>query len=164
MLFILTDRFEKLGIRHQRFFGLKSNRLGKCFRIVEGHFEVHVSEIAAVETFGGAEGFRVRVPDKIQPASVIVSSGRNHQGIALPVPNRMTQPGGIHLLGVGQLAAIGEDGSMDIAVGNTLIDNHRHCRRLHDSRHARKMVVRRRVGQAVRARTVRSQIQDVLLV
>ena len=106
----------------------------------------------------------MRVPDKIQPASVIVSSGRNHQGIALPVPNRMTQPGGIHLLGVGQFAAIGEDGSSDIAVGDTFIHDHRQRPRLDDSRHARKMVVRRRVGQAVRARTVRSQIQDVLLV
>src|SRR2546425_2107229 len=162
MLLILTDRLEKLGVRHQRLVRLEDNRPGKCLRVFEGHFEVHVSEVAAVKTFGGAEGFRVRVPDKIQPGSIIESSGGNHQRIPFPASNRITQPGWIHLLG--KPAAIGEDGSGDIAVGNTLIDNYRQRRRLDDPGHTGKMVVRRRVGQAVRARTVRSKIEDVLLV
>src|SRR5438876_987890 len=76
MLLILTDRFEKLGVRHQRLVRFKSNRLGKCFRIVEGHFEVHVSEIEAVETFGGAEVFRekmVRVTSLLEIPSFMIT-------------------------------------------------------------------------------------------
>ena len=98
----------------------------------------------------------MRMPDKIQPSSVIESGGGNHQCFSLPVTYRITQPGGIHLLG--QTAAIGEDGSRDVAVGITFIDNHHHRRRLGDPGHACKVIVRRWVGQAVRARTVCSQI------
>ena len=162
MLLILADRLEKFGVHDQRLVRFEGDWLRKGPGIFEGHFEIHVPEVAAVETLGDAEGLRVRVPDKIQPRSVIESSRGHHQRIPLPAPNRITQPGGIHLLG--QSSAIGEDGSRDIAVGITFIDNHHQRGRLNDPGHARKVVVGRRVRQAVRARTVRSQIQDVLLV
>src|SRR5712691_11165703 len=68
---ILADRLQKFGVRHQRLVRLKRNRPSERLRIFEGHFEVHVSEVAAVETFNNAEGFRVRVPGKIQPGSVV---------------------------------------------------------------------------------------------
>src|SRR5215475_10982303 len=65
MLRVLTDRLEKLGIHHQCLVRLEGNRLGKCLRIFERHFEVHMSEVTTVETFGSTKGFRVRMPEKI---------------------------------------------------------------------------------------------------
>src|SRR5262245_16964783 len=90
MLPILTDRLEKLGVHHQFLVRLEGNRPGKCLRVFKCHFEVHVSEVTAVETFGSAKGFRVRVPEKIQPGSVIESSSCNHERDCFPVPNRIT--------------------------------------------------------------------------
>src|SRR5262249_40543911 len=90
MLRVLTDRLEKLGVHFQCLVGLEGNRPGKCLRIFERHFEVHVSEVTATETFGSTKSFRVRMPEKIQPGSVIESSSCNHERVCFPVPNRIS--------------------------------------------------------------------------
>src|SRR5262245_11296599 len=90
MLRVLTDRLEKLGVHRQFLVRLEGNRLGKCLRVFECHFEVHMSEVSAVETFGSTKGFRVRVPKKIQPGSVVESGSCNHECICFPVPDRIS--------------------------------------------------------------------------
>jgi hypothetical protein len=161
-LLILADRLQNFSVGYQRLVRLKGDWPGKGLRIFQRHLEIDVSEVEAVKTLSRAESFRMRVSGKIKPGSVIKSGRGDHERVSLPVPNRITEPGGIHLLG--KPAAIGEDGSSGAAVGDTLIDNKRQRRGLDDPRHARKMVERRRVRQAVRARTVRSHIEQVLLV
>src|SRR6266700_4470253 len=108
---ILAYALQKVSVRHQRLVHFQRKRPCKRFRIVDSHFQVHVSEIAAAEAFGNVKGFGVRMPFYIEPASVIETRSIDHQRFSLPVPNRVPHPSWTRVLR--KLTAVGKDRSMN---------------------------------------------------
>ena len=75
---------------------------------VEGHFDIHVPEVAAVEAFDDAHGFAMGMAHQIEPGLVVEPGGFHHERVPLPFPNGVAEPGGLcHFLG--KLATIGVD-------------------------------------------------------
>ncbi len=72
---------------------LDSKRLGVHLGIVEGDFDIHVSEVAPMVAFRDAESFAVWVADQIQPGFVVEAGGFHHQRFAVPFAGGIAEPG-----------------------------------------------------------------------
>ena len=89
--------------------------------------QIHVSEIAAVETLGDVKRFRLRMAFHVEPALVVEARAVHHQGVSVPMPDRVAEPGGIGIFR--ELAAVGKDGSIN-AIGAALIEKRNQSRSL----------------------------------
>jgi hypothetical protein len=84
------------------------NGLVYIFGVIESHFYIHVSEIAAMVTLLDAELFTVRMADYIEPGLVVEAGRLHHQRVASPMPSGVAEPGGLHDL-FGKPATVGVD-------------------------------------------------------
>ena len=113
LLVLVAVHFEDVGVGHQivRDFDRKGFRVHPG--VVEGHFHVHVSEVAAVETLCDAQRFAMGVPHCIDQGLFVEACSFHYQDVAIPMPGRVAQIGR-ELKLFGQYAAVGEDLSMQI--------------------------------------------------
>ena len=82
-------------------------------RIVECHFDIHMSEVAAAVTFHQAQGFAMGVADSVEPGLVVEARGFHHEHVAVPFAYRVPEPGRLcHFLG--KLAPIRVDLAMRV--------------------------------------------------
>src|SRR5579862_1668362 len=65
-----------------------------------------MTKVTAMETFGDFEGIAMRMAIVVEPAAIIETAGLDHERIAIPFADRVTQPGGNHI--VRETAAVGE--------------------------------------------------------
>ena len=107
---VLADVLQQCGIRFEDVFHPHQHRFGERFWIGECHLEFHVSKVAPVETLRDPKRLGLRMPAHIEPAPVIETHGLNHQRVAFPVSDRISQPCGIGILR--KAPAICEDGSV----------------------------------------------------
>src|SRR5207248_10483395 len=120
----------------------QSNGLCKDLGVIHRHFIFHVSEITPPEAFGDSQGFCLRMPAHVEPPEVVEACGIDDEGIAFPMSNGITQPGGIEISDVlWKLAPVGVDRSMGTV------------RRLVKHRRSEE----RRVGKECRTRWSREQ-------
>src|SRR5665213_3079647 len=104
----IAEAFEDVGVGQQIMGDFDGKRFGIHRWIVEGHFDIQVSEVAAVEALGYAQRFAVRVAHQIQTGFIVEAGGFDNEYIALPMADGVTQVGGkVEFLG--QRAAIGID-------------------------------------------------------
>src|SRR5688572_9667073 len=89
--FVFAERFEDVGIGHQRMRDLDRNRLRVDFWIGERDLHVHVSEVDATEPLGDAKVFAVRVPDDVQRNPVVETRGLDDEHVALPAASRVAE-------------------------------------------------------------------------
>ena len=81
--------------------------LGIGFAVIDRNLNIHVSGVFAVETLSDVQGIGCRLAQLIQPGLAIEPLGFDDQRIAFPPALRITQPGGIEV--VGQFTAVEED-------------------------------------------------------
>src|SRR5206468_10516170 len=131
----------------------QSKGLRKGLGIVDGQFVFHVSEIAAPQAFGDPEGLRLRMSAHVEPPKVVEARRMDHHRVLFPVPNGVTQPGGIQIFEVlGKLPPIGEDGSMRTV--RRLMEHYDQPSGLDDLRQTSKIEERDADGQAASKWTV----------
>src|SRR5436309_3017244 len=102
-----TYKLEQLGIGYENLVYFEAKRLGVGLRIVDCDLDLQVSEVHPSEPLRQLGGIRQRVASSIQPLPVSKACCLHDQGVALPLPDRVTVPGG--LVDRGQTAAVGED-------------------------------------------------------
>src|SRR5262249_32111142 len=145
---LITHVLQHLGIRNEVY--AQSNRkwLGEGFGILQSHLELHVSEVAALETLGHTQLFRVWVTREVQPTPIVESGRLHHQRVSLPVAYGIAPPSGVRV--PRKLTPIRED----LAVSATSVKDRRHVGSLNDPvlgtedfcRSARKATCSRRVS------------------
>ena len=155
---IFADVLQQVRVRRQQPLRFHREGPGKHFRIVDGHFEIHVAEVATPESFGNAKRFGLRMSGAVEPALVVETRGGDDECVSLPSPDRVPQPGRIGILR--KIATIGEHGSMR-TVGR-LIQDHHQRRRLDDPGQVEEIVERNADGQASRERAVLPGITHTL--
>ena len=110
---LLADELEQVRVRQQRVPHHRHvPRLGVGLRIVNGHVNVHVSEVDAMVSLGDAQGVGMRMPREIDVPHLIVDArGGDDKVVAFPLADRVAHPTGLgEIFGVfGKLAAVGED-------------------------------------------------------
>ena len=65
LLVLITDGFQDVAIRKQYFRDLNRERSGVHLGILDGHAQVHMAEIAPLETLLNSQLFAVRMSEKI---------------------------------------------------------------------------------------------------
>ena len=116
--------------------------------IVNCQLHFQVAEVHALKSLGQVQRVAVRVAASIQPPAVIKADRVDHQRIAVPFSDGVSQPGWLRI--VGELAAVG----IYLAEGCiSFVQHHRQSRRLDDlvrsrrdfhQRHAFRKTVRER--------------------
>src|SRR5437867_7682123 len=92
VFFVFTDTFYELGV------GVQIEGYGHCpgfsvcLRIVERNLDIHMSEVAAPEAFGDAQGLAVRMSRIVEPALIVETDGLGDQRIAFPLANGISEP------------------------------------------------------------------------
>ncbi len=74
-LVFFTDEFKEFGIGLNVEFSSDGPWSRVCFRIVDSHFHIHVSEIAPAETFDKMQILAGRMAGLVQPGFTIRSYG-----------------------------------------------------------------------------------------
>ena len=87
------------------------------FRIVDGGFEAKGVRIGPRKPFGHVQLFAMLVPGGIQPGAVVKAQGVDHERIAFPLPNRISEVRRIGVLRL--LAAIQPDIAPDVSAAAT---------------------------------------------
>src|ERR1700722_1586563 len=108
---VLTNELQKIGVWKQRVtvwlrpFGLVR------FGVIDGHAQVHVTEIDTFESFGHKQRIRRRVGPHInRPNPVVETRGVNHELITFPASHGIAHPGRRELLDISwKCPSIGED-------------------------------------------------------
>src|SRR6516165_3537315 len=124
---VFADALDEVGVGEK--FKLKRKRpgLGIGLRVVNRDFDVHMSKVAAAEALDGVKSFRMRTAAVIDPALIVEAARVNHEPVALPFANGITEPRGSGHRRMG--AAVCED----LAVERVLfIQNEGYAGILHD--------------------------------
>src|SRR3989442_2190451 len=131
------------------------------FRIVNGDFHIHVTEVMAAETFDGVIGIAMGMPAVIEVRLIVETDRIHDEGVAIPLANRVTQPCGLRLSR--KAAAIRENLPVTALV---LEKNQRYRRRLDDLERCCRYQhgVRYSVRQATPGRPVFAEVLLPLLV
>src|SRR5437867_3297037 len=96
ILFVFqTYKFEQLGIGYENLVHLESPRLGVGLGIVDRDLGFQVSEVHPAEPLRNLGGIRQRVAFSVQPLPVPKAGCLHDQGVALPLSDRVTVPGGL---------------------------------------------------------------------
>ena len=104
----------------------------------------------------------MRMPSHVEPPEIVEACGIDDEGIAFPMSNGITQPGGIEITDVlWKLAPVGVDRSMGTV--RRLVKHHDQSGTLDDLRQTSKIEKRNAHRQAARERAVLSEILDPLL-
>ena len=112
VLFIFgADSFENIGVGQEVKAIFDGERFGVHLGVIESHFYIHMSEIAAMVTLLDAEIFTVRMADYIEPGLVVEASRLHHQRVAFPMPRGVAEPGGLDDF-FGKRATVGVDLAM----------------------------------------------------
>src|SRR5579863_446177 len=106
-LVLIADELDQVGIGNQLRMQFGFPRFRVCFRVVDGELNVHVAEVAPVDSFGQVHPVAGRIAPPRKPGLPVESVGFNHQGVAFPVTGRIAHPGRIGILG--KLATVEED-------------------------------------------------------
>src|SRR5215831_15181832 len=69
-------------------------------RIFDGAFPLQMSHIRPPILFGHVELCGVRMAGEIEPEQFVEPHGVDHQGVAVPMPDRFAVPGGIGIFGM----------------------------------------------------------------
>src|SRR3984885_5144010 len=91
VLLVIAEVFKNVGVGHESVRDPYGKWFGVHLGIVKRHFDIHVSEVAAEETFRDLQPFAMRVPRCIQCGFVVEPSGLHHQRVALPMSGRIAQ-------------------------------------------------------------------------
>jgi hypothetical protein len=112
VLFVfVANVFENVGTGEKLTGELDGKEFGVHLRIVECHFNIHVSEVAAAVTLHQAQSFAMGVADCIEPCSIVEARRFHDERVALPFAHRVPKPGRLcHFLG--ELASIRVDLAM----------------------------------------------------
>src|SRR5438105_11099247 len=87
-----------------------------------------MSEITAMEAFHDAQRFAMGMAHSIERSFIVEPRGLNHEGVAFPMPYRVTQVCGQREL-LRKLATVGEDLAMQVV---HFVKDKRQSRRLYD--------------------------------
>ncbi len=86
ILFVFAEHLKDVGIGKK----IVGDRDGKRFAVhlgvVEGHFNIQMSEVAASEAFRNAQGFALWVAAHIQGRSIVEARGFDDEDVALQWP------------------------------------------------------------------------------
>src|SRR5262249_56907685 len=102
------DVCRELGMRRQQPVAFDRDRPGEHFRIVERHLEIHVAEVAAAHALREPKRFGLWMSAAVEPRLVVESRGRHDEGVALPSPDRVSQPRRVRIWG--EIEAVGYGG------------------------------------------------------
>src|SRR3984893_14198005 len=107
---VVAVRIEELGVRLEEQDDLVRPRFQVRLGIVDGHGLFQVTEIDTPPAFGHLQRVAVRVGHvRAEPAAIAESNALDHEHLALPVADRISQPGRLRLAQLWQGPAVGED-------------------------------------------------------
>src|SRR5665213_100908 len=89
-------------------------RLGVILRIVNRRFHLDVVEVGAREPLGDLQLFAVRMAGSVEPGPIVIAERFDHQRIAVPVCDGVTQISWIYIVGVRKLPSIHIDHAPDV--------------------------------------------------
>src|SRR5438552_18087126 len=72
-------------------------RLGIRFRIVNGDFHIHVTEVMPAETFDRVIGIAMGMPAVIEVCLIVETDRIHDEAVAVPLADRVTQPCGLRV-------------------------------------------------------------------
>src|SRR6266849_8174862 len=100
--------FNELRIRKQlEMYSRSLPRLRISLRVIDRDVQFQGPEIRAAVAFGDMQRLRVGVTAIIKPGPLFETSGLDDKRVAIPLPDRVPEPGGIGILWEG--TAIGEN-------------------------------------------------------
>src|SRR5262245_17711719 len=107
---VIAVRVEDLGVRLQEQRDGVRPRLHVRLGIVNGDGYSQVAEVGSLPAFGHMQGVAIRVRHVgAEPTAVAESDTLDNEGVALPLANGVSQPGGFGLTQLWQRPTIGED-------------------------------------------------------
>ena len=72
-------------------------RLRVRFRIVNGDFHIHVTEVMPAETFDRVIGIAMGMPAVIEVCLIVETDRIHDEAVAVPLADRVTQPCGLRV-------------------------------------------------------------------
>src|SRR5438874_11121795 len=87
LLIFLAEAFEDVAVGEKVVRDLDGEWSGVHLRVIEGGFDIQVSEVPSAKTFDYPKPFAMRVPRHIEPSFIVEAGGFHHQRVALPVPH-----------------------------------------------------------------------------
>ena len=85
----------EIRVGRQQPLRLDRERLGEHLRVVDGHLEVHVAEVATAQALGEAQRLGLRVAAAVEPRTVVESRRDDDQRVPFPPADRVPEPGRI---------------------------------------------------------------------
>ena len=105
--FVIANVLDHIGVGKKLELHRKRPRFGVSARIVNGDLNVHVAEVAPMQTFDRVKHLGMRPAAIVEPALIIEAASINYKPIAIPRTDRIPEPSGI---GDGRMrAAVGKD-------------------------------------------------------
>src|SRR5438552_11916892 len=86
LLVLIAEHFKDVGVRKKIVRNFDGKGLREHLRVVEGHLDIQVSEVAAMEALRDVQGFTMGRADRVEHGFIIEARGFNHKDVALPVP------------------------------------------------------------------------------
>src|SRR5262249_52146229 len=59
---------------------------------VDGHLQIHMPEIAAMEALGKMKRFAVRMTEAVEPCQIVEADAVDHESITFPFASRIAEP------------------------------------------------------------------------
>src|SRR6185503_17511504 len=85
LVVVVAERFDELGVGHQRQRRLNGPRLQEGLAIVDGNRQLHVTEIGSAKTFGHAQRIAVWTAlQRVEPAAISETCGLDDEDVAVP--------------------------------------------------------------------------------
>src|ERR1700757_5026733 len=81
VLLVFAELLKNVPVGQQIVGHVDGKRLGVRLRIVEGHFPIQVSEVAAAEALGDAQRFAMQVARSIENRFIIEAGGLHHEDV-----------------------------------------------------------------------------------
>ena len=85
LLVLAANKLQNVGIRNQPQIQLQGKRPSVVFRVIEGHIQLHVPEVAAVVALRNAHGLAPRIAGTIKPAFIGKPNRFDGQRVTLPL-------------------------------------------------------------------------------
>src|SRR5579864_8058404 len=114
VLLVLAEHFKNVVVGHKLVRDLDGKRLGVHLGIVKGHFDIQMSEVAAAEALGDAQGFAMAMAHHVENGSVVEACCFRDQRVTHPMSGGIAvESRKIKLLG--KHAAVREALAMQVA-------------------------------------------------
>src|SRR6185503_4677999 len=100
LVVFIADIFEQVGIRLKHGMTVHGERPGVSSRIVDGGFDLQMTQVGAPKTLHHVQLLSVGMPREIEPEFVVEPDGVDDHRVAIPASDGIPVPGGIGIGGM----------------------------------------------------------------